>query len=57
MLPRFQGDLLIGDLNIDPSRKRRRDQEPLRRLHEAGWTVSGGGRLELPGPEREQQRR
>ena len=37
MLPRFQGDLLIGDLNIDPSRKRRRDQEPLKLLGEAGW--------------------
>ena len=37
MLPRFQGDMLIGDLNIDPSRGRRRDQEPLKLLREAGW--------------------
>ena len=45
MLPRFQGDVLIGDLNIDPSRKLKRDQEPLRRLREAGWryaTEAGG---------------
>ncbi len=25
MLPQFQGELLIGDLNIDPSRRRKRD--------------------------------
>ena len=37
MLPRFQGDLLIGDLNIDPSRSRRRDQKPLSLLGEPGW--------------------
>ena len=37
MLPHFQGDLLIGDLNIDPSRCRRRDQKPLKLLGEAGW--------------------
>ncbi len=45
MLPRFEGDLLIGDLNIDPSRGRRRDQEPLRQLREAGWrhAPAGGG--------------
>ena len=37
LLPRFHGDLLIGDLNIDPARKRRRDQKPLGMLREAGW--------------------
>ena len=40
MLLRFQGDLLMGNLNIDPSRRRRRDQEPLRPLRppgETGW--------------------
>ena len=37
LLLRFLGDLLIGDLNIDPQRKRRRDQKPLKALQEAGW--------------------
>ncbi len=45
MLPSFQGDLLIGDFNIDPSRMRKRDQKPLGQLREAGWThaVAEGG--------------
>ena len=48
MLPRFQGDLLIGDLNIDLSRSRRRDQEPLK-LHVGGRLAARacGGLLEL----------
>jgi endonuclease/exonuclease/phosphatase family metal-dependent hydrolase len=37
LLPRFAGDLLIGDLNIDPSRQRKRDQKPLAMLQGAGW--------------------
>ena len=37
-VPRFQGNLLIGDLNIDPQRQRRRDQKPLAMLQRAGWS-------------------
>jgi len=37
LVQRFHGDHLIGDLNIDPSRRRRRDQKPLEMLREAGW--------------------
>ena len=37
LVPRFKGDLLIGDLNIDPQRQRRRDQRPLTMLEGAGW--------------------
>lgn len=37
LVPAFEGDLLIGDLNIDPARSEKRDQEPLRLLREAGW--------------------
>ena len=34
---RLSSDLLIGDINIDPSRWRGRDQRPLAILEEAGW--------------------
>jgi endonuclease/exonuclease/phosphatase family metal-dependent hydrolase len=37
LVPAFEGDILIGDLNIDPVRSGKRDQVPLRLLREAGW--------------------
>ena len=37
LVPRFSGDLLVGDLNIDPLRLRRRDQKPLKMLEVDGW--------------------
>ena len=38
LVPRFGGGLLIGDVNIDPERQRRRDQKPLEQLRESGWS-------------------
>jgi endonuclease/exonuclease/phosphatase family metal-dependent hydrolase len=37
LVPAFEGDILVGDLNIDPARRWKRDQVPLQLLREAGW--------------------
>jgi hypothetical protein len=37
LVPRFQGGLLMGDMNIDPDESRKRHREPLRVLQQHGW--------------------
>jgi len=37
LVPRYQGDLLIGDMNIDPEESRKRHQKPLKVLQRHGW--------------------
>ena len=37
LAPRYQGSLLIGDLNIDPSEPGKRHRKPLQVLQQHGW--------------------
>ena len=37
LVPRFKGDLLLGDMNIDPGEPGKRHRKPLEILQQRGW--------------------